>query len=95
MPFLVYLGRAVWKSPLIFVGWLGLLPLVMDLMHGNPGYAQFGYRFILDGMPFIWMLLAMVVARNGLTRGFVAAVGVGIFVNAYGLACISAGFMGS
>ena len=93
MPFLVYLGRAVWKSPLILAGWLGLLPLVMDLMHGNPGFAQFGYRFILDGMPFIWMLLAMVVVRNGLTRGFVAAVAVGILVNSYGLACIAAGFM--
>ena len=95
MPFLVYLGRAVWKSPLILAGWLGLLPLVMDLMHGNPGFAQFGYRFILDGMPFIWMLLAMVVAKNGLTRGFVAAIGAGIFVNVYGLACISAGFTSS
>ena len=95
MPFLVYLGRAVWKSPLILAGWLGLLPLVMDLMHGNPGFAQFGYRFILDGMPFIWMLLAMVVVRNGLTRGFVAAVAVGILVNSYGLACIAAGFITS
>ena len=93
MPFLVYLGRAVWKSPLILVGWLGLLPLVLDLMHGNPGFAQFGYRFILDGMPFIWMLLAMVVARNGLTRGFVAAVVAGVVVNSYGLACIAAGFI--
>jgi hypothetical protein len=95
MPFLVYLGKAFWKSPLILAGWLGLLPLVIDLMHGNPGYAQFGYRFILDGMPFIWMLLAMVVAKNGLTRGFVAAIGAGIFVNVYGLACISAGFTSS
>lgn len=93
MPFLVYLGRASWRSPLILVGWLGLLPLVLDLMHGNPGFAQFGYRFILDGMPFIWMLLAMVVARNGLTRGFVAAVAVGVFVNSYGLACIAANFI--
>lgn len=93
MPFLVYLGKAFWKSPLILVGWLGLLPLVLDLMHGNPGFAQFGYRFILDGMPFIWLLLAMVVVRNGLTRGFVAAVALGVLVNSYGLACIAAGFI--
>ena len=93
MPFLVYLGRATWKSPLILVGWLGLLPLVLDLMHGNPGFAQFGYRFILDGMPFIWMLLALVVARNGLTRGFVAAVAAGVVVNVYGMVCIATGFI--
>jgi len=93
MPFLVYLGRATWKSPLILVGWLGLLPLVLDLMHGNTGFAQFGYRFILDGMPFIWMLLALVVARNGLTRGFVAAVVAGVVVNVYGMVCIATGFI--
>jgi hypothetical protein len=93
MPFLVYLGRATWKSPLILVGWLGLLPLALDLMHGNPGFAQFGYRFILDGMPFIWMLLALVVARNGLTRGFVTAVVAGVVVNVYGMVCIATGFI--
>jgi hypothetical protein len=39
------------------------------------------------------LLLALVVARNGLTRGFVAAVVAGIVVNSYGLACNAAGFI--
>jgi hypothetical protein len=93
-PILFFLTRARWRSPLILAGWLGLvLPVGLDLMHGNPGYAQFGYRFILDGLPFAWLLLGLVVARGGLTRGQVAAVVVGTAINAYGLACISAGFV--
>ncbi|HEX7590746.1 MAG TPA: hypothetical protein VF375_02250 [Candidatus Limnocylindrales bacterium] len=93
-PILVYLLRARWRDPLILAGWLGLvLPVTLDLMHGNPGYAQFGYRFILDGLPFAWLLLGLVVLRNGLTRGHAIAVAVGMAVNAYGLACIAAGFV--
>jgi len=94
-PILLFLTRCRWRDPLVLAGWLGLaLPVTLDLMHGNPGYAQFGYRFILDGLPFAWLLLGLLVARNGLTRGLVAAVIVGTAVNAYGLACISAGFVG-
>lgn len=93
-PILLFLTRARWRSPLILAGWLGLvLPVGLDLMHGNPGYAQFGYRFILDGLPFAWLLLGLVVARSGLTRGQVAAVALGTAINCYGLACISAGFV--
>lgn len=93
-PILVYLLRARWRDPLILAGWLGLvLPVTLDLMHGNPGFAQFGYRFILDGLPFAWLLLGLVVVRNGLTRGQVIAVAVGVAVNVYGLACIAAGFV--
>ena len=93
-PILLFLGRARWRSPLILAGWLGLvLPVTLDLMHGNPGYAQFGYRYILDGLPFAWLLLGLVVARSGLTRGQVVAVAVGTAINVYGLACIAAGFV--
>jgi hypothetical protein len=93
-PILIFLARARWRDPLVLAGWLGLvLPVALDLMHGNPGYAQFGYRFILDGLPFAWLLLGLVVARNGLTRGLVAAAIVGIAINFYGLACISADFV--
>ena len=93
-PILFFLTRVTRGGALVLAGWIGLvLSVTLDLMHGNPGYAQFGYRFILDGMPFIWLLLAMVVVRNGLTRGFVAAVALGVLVNSYGLACIAAGFI--
>jgi hypothetical protein len=94
MPVLVYLVRARWRSPLVLAGWLGFVgPVALDLMHGNPGFAQFGYRFILDGLPFAWLLLALVVEREGLSKGKSIAIAVGIAVNAYGIGCIAADFM--
>ena len=96
MPVLFFLGRATWHDRLIAIGWLGLtLPLLADLMHGNPGYAQFGYRFFLDGLPFAWLLLALVVRRHGLTTGMKGAIIAGIAVYGYAILCISAGFMSS
>jgi hypothetical protein len=96
MPILFFLGRALWRDRMIAAGWLGLsLPLLVDLMHGNPGYAQFGYRFFLDGLPFAWLLLALAVRRNGLTRGMKLAIITGIAIYGYALWCVSAGFMSS
>jgi hypothetical protein len=96
MPFLLYLTKAAWPSRLVLAGWLGaLLPLSLDLMHGNPGYAQFGYRFILDAFPFMWLLLALVAQRYGVTRRFLLAILAGIAVNFYGLWCIATDFVGS
>jgi hypothetical protein len=93
-PILFFLTRVTRGGALVLAGWIGLvLSVTLDLMHGNPGYAQFGYRFILDGLPFAWLLLGLLVARRGLTRGMVAAVIVGSAINAYGLACLSAGFV--
>lgn len=93
-PILFFLTRLTRGGALVLAGWIGLvLSVTLDLMHGNPGYAQFGYRFILDGLPFAWLLLGLLVARRGLTRGMVAAVIVGSAINAYGLACLSAGFV--
>jgi hypothetical protein len=64
-------------------------------MHGLPGYAQFGYRFFLDGLPFAWLLLALVVARYGLTIRMRLALLVGIAVNAYSLWAVTTGFVSS
>ncbi len=36
-----------------------LLVLLPDLMHGSWGFAQFGYRFILDAMPVLLLLLGI------------------------------------
>ena len=96
MPVLFYLGKALWRDRLIFAGWIGMsLPLALDLMHGNPGYAQFGYRFFLDGMPFAWLLLALVVRRQDMTRGMMLAIIAGVAINAYGVWCVTTGFVTS
>ena len=33
--------------------------MLPNLMHGNPGFAQIGYRFIVDALPMLWILLAI------------------------------------
>ncbi|QDG52474.1 hypothetical protein FIV42_17540 [Persicimonas caeni] len=55
---------------------------IPHLMYQNTGYAQFGYRFALDYMPYLIVLLA--VGRRPLSKLFKALVLVGIAVNAFG-----------
>ena len=50
--------------------------MVPNLAHGNPGFAQVGYRFIVDALPLLWVLLA-IAFRDGLTRAATAALAFG------------------
>jgi hypothetical protein len=94
-PVLVNLVKARGRSRTVVAAWLGLaLPLLFDFMHGETGAAQFGYRFFLDGLPFAWLLLAIVVARSGLTWPMRLLLLAGVAVNAYGLCCTTVGFVG-
>lgn len=87
MPALAWLHRA--RDRTLVVPWLAAgLVLVPDLLHGNPGFVQFGYRFICDALPILWWLLAWVVVRRGLTLGLRAALIAGIVVNTYGIVAI-------
>jgi len=91
MPALVYLLRARLRNPL--VAWclaVAGLTLVPDLLHGAVGFTQFGYRFILDALPYLWVVLALTMQErlrrsDRLAR---AALLAGVAVNAYGLAAI-------
>jgi hypothetical protein len=84
MPALLWLWRARDRS--LVIPWLAvLLVLLPDLLHGVPGFAQFGYRFICDVLPLLWWLLAWVVARYGLTLGLKVALVIGMAVNLYGV----------
>ena len=94
MPVLAWLHRA--RAKVLIVPWLvaGLV-LVPDLLHGAPGFAQFGYRFICDVLPILWWLLAWVAVNRGLTLGMRAAIVAGIAVNIYALWTVWAlGFVG-
>jgi hypothetical protein len=91
MPALLYLLRARPRDPL--VAWCLVaagLTLVPDLLHGNVGFAQFGYRFILDALPYLWVVLALTMRErlgrpDRLAR---AALLAGVVVNVYGLVAI-------
>ncbi len=55
---------------------------VPHLFYQNTGWVQFGYRFSIDYMPFLMLLLA--IGRYPFTRVFKALVVAGIAVNVFG-----------
>ena len=86
-PFLFFAARA-WgareREPLVRVALLSVgLILLPDLMHGSWGFAQFGYRFALDAVPVLMLLLGWAY-RDRASPWLVAAVALGIAVHAYG-----------
>jgi hypothetical protein len=63
--------------------WLAVIPIaLMDLAYQNSGWIQFGYRFALDYMPFLIVLLALGRRRFG--PGFYALLVFSIAVNLFG-----------
>ena len=91
-PFLFFAGRA-WsvgrREPLVGVALLSvLLILLPDVMHGSWGFAQFGYRFVLDAVPVLMLLLGWAY-RERATPWLVAAVVIGVGVHAYGIYAIN------
>jgi hypothetical protein len=87
-PMLGWLVRARIRDPLVAYG-LGsaALILLVEVMHGETGYAQFGYRFVVDALPVLWLVLATVF-RTGVSRGAALASTLGIGLFAYGAAAI-------
>ena len=82
-PFLFWAVRA--RGPLVAVTWLSVgLVMLPDLMHGSWGFAQFGYRFILDAVPLLLLLLGWAY-RERASWSLVAAVAVGVAVHAWGI----------
>jgi hypothetical protein len=67
------------------VGGTALLAMLPGLLHGWPGGTQFGYRFALDGGPFLLILTALGM-RAGVTVRVALLVGLSIASNLWGLA---------
>lgn len=81
-------GRLVWL--LLATAALILLP---DLMHGSWGFAQYGYRFVLDAAPVLLLLLG-IVYRERISVAAQVAVVIGLAANAYGFWATTSGFIG-
>ncbi|HET7521502.1 MAG TPA: hypothetical protein VFK61_08200 [Candidatus Limnocylindria bacterium] len=72
-------------EPLVPVAMLSvLLVLLPDITHGSWGFAQFGYRFILDAAPILMVLLGWAY-RERASGWLIAAVALGVAVHAYGI----------
>jgi hypothetical protein len=91
-PFLFFAARA-WsvraRQRLVPVALLSVgLILLPDVMHGSWGFAQFGYRFALDAVPVLMLLLGWAY-RDRASPWLTAAVVLGIAVHAYGIYVIN------
>jgi hypothetical protein len=91
-PHLFWAARAWWvrhREPLVPLAMLSVvLVLLPDVMHGSWGFAQFGYRFVLDAVPILVLLLGWAY-RDRVSWSLVAAVAVGVAVHAYGIYAIN------
>jgi hypothetical protein len=91
-PFLFFAARA-WRvrerQPLVPVALL-CVPLILlpDVLHGSWGFAQFGYRFALDAVPVLMLLLGWAY-RDRATPWLAAAIALGVVVHAYGIYAIN------
>ncbi len=86
-PFLFWAVKA--RGPLVAITWLAVeLVMLPDLMHGAWGFAQFGYRFILDAVPLLLLLLGWAY-RERASWSLVAAVTAGVAVHVYGIVVIN------
>lgn len=89
-PILFWLLRARSRTPIIAYGWLAIvLGLIPNILHGAPGFAQFGYRYILDVLPIMLLMLGWVF-RDRISVEARVAIGIGIVVNAYGVWAVTA-----
>lgn len=74
---------------MVVITWLAVgLVLLSDLMHGSWGFAQLGYRVVLDTAPLLMLLLGWAY-RERASSSLVAAVAVEVAVHAYGFVAIN------
>jgi hypothetical protein len=78
-PGLLYAVRAPWRQSRTW--WLAgaaLLVLIPTLLYYGGGWLQYGYRYALDSIPFVWALCALAAARDEGIRETVGLGGAGI-----------------
>ncbi len=85
-PALLFLLGARDKSPLAIGAWLSVVLVLIPLLtYYNTGAAQFGYRFSLDFMAPVLILLAL-AAKNQISWLMRILILIGTIVNAWGVA---------
>ena len=88
-PFWILIGAALTlaiadRNRLVLACWAAIIPLVtINWVFAATGWAQFGYRYGLDFMPFLFMLVVLAVRR---VRWYHAVlIGAAIAINLWGV----------
>jgi hypothetical protein len=73
------------RDLLAFACWVAIIPAVVVIFtFAFTGHAQFGYRYGLDFYPFLWLLVARVIA-DGMRWHHWALIGLSVGVNLWGV----------
>ena len=96
-PGLLYAIRAPWRTSRCW--WLAaaaLLVLIPTMLYYGGGWLQYGYRYALDSIPFVWALCGLAAATDEARRATVAfrgrAIGLGwLLLFVAGVAVMSLG----
>ena len=86
-PGLLLAARAPWRD---LRSWLlllaAILVLIPTLLYYGGGWLQYGYRYFLDSIPFLWAMVAMGAAkRNGFSWSAWLLVGFGVLMGLGGV----------
>jgi hypothetical protein len=90
-PGLLYAVRAPWRASRSW--WLllaAVLVLIPTLLYYGGGWLQYGYRYALDSIPFVWVLCALAAREDdehhdGMGVGWQLLVAFGVAVGAVGV----------
>ena len=84
-PLFIYAIRASWQEKLTKACWIAIfLTSIPIFLHFSQGWVQFGYRFLLDFIPFLLILTALGI-KNKATLLMVILVLFSIVVNYWGI----------
>jgi hypothetical protein len=64
-PGLLYASRAPWReSRAWWPGLAALFVLIPTLLYYGGGWLQFGFRYALDSIPFVWLLCGLAAVQS-------------------------------
>ena len=88
LPFYFLIGLAIWagrKDKLVMACWAAIIPTALMLFtFAGTGFSQFGYRFSLDFMPFLFLLTARAMGDE-LKWHHKSLIGLSVLVNMAGV----------
>ncbi len=73
------------KDRLVLACWAAIIPIVLsNWIFAATGWSQFGYRYGLDFMPFLWLLTVLAVGKQ-VKWHHLALIGAAVIVNLWGV----------
>lgn len=90
LPYWLMIGLAIGaavtaRDRLVVASWAAIIPLaIANSLFAATGWAQFGYRYGLDFMPFLFLLVVIAVGRQ-VRRHHLALIALAVLVNLWGV----------